>query len=202
MASLFVSPHPPLFAWNPNKPLLCFSVPKTLSFSVSRNPRHFSISAVANDGPDSDPENEPSSSFPRISDEWGEEKAETDPENDPSSSVPRITDEWGEVADSEPEIPSVPDPPQNEDEWGREPDLMKSDELRNGSPMAEAEEDDKLRDLKRCLVDTFYGTELGFRASSEVRAEIFELVTQLETLNPTPAPIEAAELLDGDWILL
>ncbi|KAM0935384.1 putative plastid-lipid-associated protein [Dioscorea sansibarensis] len=198
MASLFVSPHPPLFARNPNNPLLRFSIPK-IPYSVARNPRHSSFSAVPNDGPDCDPENEPSSSFQRITDEWGEE-AEPDPENEPSPSVPRITDEWGEEAELEPEVPSVPDPPQNEDEWGREPDLGKFYELRNGSPAPE--ENDKLRDLKRCLVDTFYGAELGFRASSEVRAEIFELVTQLEALNPTPAPTEAAELLDGNWVLL
>ncbi|KAM0938661.1 putative plastid lipid-associated protein/fibrillin [Dioscorea sansibarensis] len=36
--------------------------------------------------------------------------------------------------------------------------------------------------LNRCLVDTFYETKLGFRASLEVRAEVFELVSQLESL--------------------
>ncbi|KAJ0970851.1 hypothetical protein J5N97_018810 [Dioscorea zingiberensis] len=174
MASLFVSPHPLIAARNPNKLLLRHSAPKFVPFSVARNPKHFSISAVPIDVPDSDPE--------------------------PSSSLPRITDEWGEKAEQEPETVSVPDPPENEDEWGGEADSGTFYEIGNGSPVAE--EGDKLGDLKRCLVDTFYGTELGFRASSEVRAEIFELVTQLEALNPTPAPTSTPELLDGDWVLL
>lgn len=60
----------------------------------------------------------------------------------------------------------------------------------------------KLTELKRCLVDTFYGTELGFRAGPEVRAEISELVALLEAANPTPAPTDSTALLDGDWVLL
>ena len=62
--------------------------------------------------------------------------------------------------------------------------------------------DDKVEELKRCLVDTVYGTELGFRASLEDRAEILELVNQLEALNPTLGPTSAPELLDGNWVLL
>ena len=60
----------------------------------------------------------------------------------------------------------------------------------NGTAAQVAEEDDnnKLADLKRCLVDTVYGTEFGFRAGAEVRAEVLELVNQLEALNPTPEP--------------
>jgi len=69
-----------------------------------------------------------------------------------------------------------------------------------------AEEEDrlgnKLTELKRCLVDTVYGTELGFRAGPEVRAEVSELVGQLEAANPTPAPNEAPGALDGNWVLL
>lgn len=57
-------------------------------------------------------------------------------------------------------------------------------------------------ELKRCLVDSFYGTEFGLRASSETRAEVLELVNQLEAKNPTPAPTEAAALLGGKWMLL
>lgn len=57
-------------------------------------------------------------------------------------------------------------------------------------------------DLKRCLVDTVYGTNFGFEATAEVRAEVVELVNQLEAVNPTPAPTEAVELLDGNWVLL
>ncbi|GLT72744.1 hypothetical protein SLA2020_446500 [Shorea laevis] len=85
----------------------------------------------------------------------------------------------------------------------------------NGTPAAAAtakdrpdvaEEGDglanKLAELKRCLVDSVYGTELGFRAGPEVRAEVSELVSQLEAANPTPAPTEAPRALDGNWILL
>ncbi|KAM7274417.1 hypothetical protein ACFE04_029081 [Oxalis oulophora] len=39
-------------------------------------------------------------------------------------------------------------------------------------------------------------------ASSETRAEIVELITQLEAENPTPAPTEALPLLNGKWILV
>jgi len=57
-------------------------------------------------------------------------------------------------------------------------------------------------ELKRCLVDSVFGTGLGFSASGEERAEIMELVTRLEAVNPTRAPTDALELLDGNWILL
>lgn len=57
-------------------------------------------------------------------------------------------------------------------------------------------------DVKKALVDSVYGTDLGFRASSEIRAEASELVTKLEALNPTPNPTEVPALLDGNWILL
>lgn len=95
----------------------------------------------------------------------------------------------------------------NEDEWGGADGSV---EIGNGSPAkAEVESkeeevvvDSKLTELKRCLVDTLYGTELGFRAGSEVRAEVLELVNQLEAANPTPAPTENPGLLDGNWVLL
>lgn len=59
-----------------------------------------------------------------------------------------------------------------------------------------------LEALKRCLVDTVYGSELGFRASGEVRAEVLELVNQLEAKNPTPEPVHNPGLLDGNWVLV
>lgn len=65
----------------------------------------------------------------------------------------------------------------------------------------EKEEPSEIKDLKRALVDSFYGTDRGLRASSETRAEIVELITQLEAKNPTPAPTEALSLLNGKWIL-
>jgi hypothetical protein len=45
------------------------------------------------------------------------------------------------------------------------------------------------------LVDCFYGTEYGLRASSQTRAEIGKLISQLEAQNPTPVPTEAPSLL-------
>ncbi|KAL8249092.1 hypothetical protein R6Q59_005960 [Mikania micrantha] len=55
--------------------------------------------------------------------------------------------------------------------------------------------------LKKQLVDSFYGTNRGLTATSETRAEVVELITQLEAKNPTPAPTEALSLLNGKWIL-
>ncbi|KAJ0434591.1 putative plastid-lipid-associated protein [Helianthus annuus] len=55
--------------------------------------------------------------------------------------------------------------------------------------------------LKKQLVDSFYGTNRGLSATSETRAEVVELITQLEAKNPTPAPTEALPLLNGKWIL-
>lgn len=141
--------------------------------------------------------------------------------SDPSPN-PRVSDEWGEPSEPEPEPESPPDPPKDDDEWGGVDDGVVTgstdDELvavGNGTPAAAAtakdrpdvaEEGDglanKLAELKRCLVDSVYGTELGFRAGPEVRAEVSELVSQLEAANPTPAPTEAPRALDGNWILL
>lgn len=55
--------------------------------------------------------------------------------------------------------------------------------------------------LKKQLVNSFYGTSRGLSSSSETRAEIVELITQLEAKNPIPAPTEALTLLNGKWIL-
>lgn len=64
------------------------------------------------------------------------------------------------------------------------------------------EKDGRIEDLKRCLVDTVYGTEFGFRATPEIRAEVLELVNQLEAVNPTSAPVDATGVLDGKWVLV
>lgn len=56
-------------------------------------------------------------------------------------------------------------------------------------------------ELKNKLKELLYGTDRGLNASSETRAEIVELITQLEAKNPTPAPTEALPLLNGKWIL-
>lgn len=66
----------------------------------------------------------------------------------------------------------------------------------------EDEKDGRVGGLKRCLVDSVYGTNLGLRAAAEVRAEVSELVYQLEAANPTPAPVEAPGLLNGTWVLV
>lgn len=86
-----------------------------------------------------------------------------------------------------------------DDEWGQ-------DYEGGGGPavaLAAAEEEPKgeIYDLKKQLVDSFYGTDRGLKASSETRAEIVELITQLEAKNPTSAPTEALPLLNGKWIL-
>jgi hypothetical protein len=46
--------------------------------------------------------------------------------------------------------------------------------------------------LQAALLDSLYGTERGLAARSEVRAEINELITQLEAKNPTPSPTEVS----------
>lgn len=73
--------------------------------------------------------------------------------------------------------------------------------------VAEAEEEKpkeevgEIESLKKALVDSIYGTDRGWKASSETRAEIVELITQLEAKNPTPAPTDSLPLLNGKWIL-
>ncbi|KAK8477893.1 hypothetical protein V6N13_060432 [Hibiscus sabdariffa] len=158
-----------------------------------------------------------SSSFTPLSSSQSDPTPESDSDRENATPI-NITDDWGEKTElgSEPEPTKLPDfdPPRNEDEWEEE-----YIEMGNGTAPAaaasvqggaadatEKEEtagfDDRVADLKRCLVDTVYGTELGFRASQEVRAEILELVNQLEAVNPTRAPVEATQLLDGNWILM
>ncbi|GAB4826531.1 prolyl aminopeptidase [Ancistrocladus abbreviatus] len=88
----------------------------------------------------------------------------------------------------------------DDDEWGPE---KKSEPTPAGvvavaEPPEEPTEIDK---LKKALVDSFSGTDRGLRASSETRAGIVELITQLEAKNPTPAPTDALSLLNGKWIL-
>lgn len=84
----------------------------------------------------------------------------------------------------------------SEDEWG--PD---NEPAAPGMAVLE-EKQSEIDVLKKQLVDSFYGTNRGLSASSETRAEIVELITQLEAKNPTPAPTEALTLLNGKWILV
>ncbi|KAF2303664.1 hypothetical protein GH714_021046 [Hevea brasiliensis] len=90
---------------------------------------------------------------------------------------------------------------EDDDEWGPDEDGSGS-----ASTVGLVEEDKpkeltEIDRLKKQLVDLFYGTNRGLSASSETRAEIVELITQLEAKNPTPAPTEALALLNGKWIL-
>ncbi|KAM7501011.1 hypothetical protein LguiA_025425 [Lonicera macranthoides] len=84
------------------------------------------------------------------------------------------------------------------EEW--EPEI-KSSALSVEVAVAEEEPVTQIDVLKKQLVDSFYGTDRGLSATSETRAEIVELITQLEAKNPTPAPTEAMTLLNGKWIL-
>ncbi|XP_059285788.1 light-induced protein, chloroplastic [Lycium ferocissimum] len=89
-----------------------------------------------------------------------------------------------------------------DDEWGPELEQIKP----SGVAVAEEEppkpkEPSEIDLLKKELTDAFYGTNRGLSAGSETRAEIVELITQLESKNPTPAPTEALTLLNGRWIL-
>lgn len=108
-------------------------------------------------------------------------------------------DEWGEKTDPDDEsaqtrLPGADPPSLEDDEWGAASDLPPKE--RDSSV-----EDNELAELKRCLVDCFFGTEYGLRASSQIRAEIGELISQLEARNPTPVPTEALSL-QGKWVLL
>ncbi|KAK4360899.1 hypothetical protein RND71_019851 [Anisodus tanguticus] len=87
-----------------------------------------------------------------------------------------------------------------EDEWGPEVEQIRA----SGVAVAEKEppkEPSEIELLKKQLTDSLYGTNRGLSAGSETRAEIVELITQLESKNPTPAPTEALTLLNGKWIL-
>ncbi|XP_008800089.1 probable plastid-lipid-associated protein 3, chloroplastic isoform X1 [Phoenix dactylifera] len=232
MSGLLASSHPYLFSLNPkplyrllslrspspsvpfsfasrNPRIICFSSPSAVpGEGRGRRRRRISISNSSNDedrspepagisdewGEKAEPEAEPPSEAdpPKDEDEWGREQGK-------AGAAARIVDEWGEEAEPEPEPLSDADTPMDEDEWGKEPGSGGMGYISgNGSPVPS----DKLGDLKRCLVDTLYGTDFGLRASAEVRAEILELVNQLEAENPTRAPTTSPELLDGNWILL
>ncbi|XVF27962.1 hypothetical protein REPUB_Repub14bG0154300 [Reevesia pubescens] len=92
----------------------------------------------------------------------------------------------------------------DDDEWG--PEKGEEPVVTDTAGVAVAEEEKpkevlEIESLKKALVDSFYGTDRGLKATSETRAEIVELITQLEAKNPTPAPTEALPLLNGKWIL-
>ncbi|KAL9178198.1 hypothetical protein ABFS82_01G109900 [Erythranthe guttata] len=172
MSSVLVNSHP----WSATAVLLSQRYqnlsPKSASLSFSPPNPNFSFSIRCS----------PSSSF-----------------NDPTDPPSKPDNEILPVPDLEPTS-------KFDDEWGQSEVV----EFINGTPVPdpvvkeeeEKEDDGKLWELKRALVDTVYGSDFGFRASAEVRAETLELVSQLEAANPTPAPTESPQLLDGNWFLL
>ncbi|CAL5022927.1 unnamed protein product [Urochloa decumbens] len=85
-----------------------------------------------------------------------------------------------------------------EDDWGPEPE---GGSAVTGTAVEEAPapEGSEVAELKARLKEALYGTERGLRASSETRAEVVELITQLEARNPTPAPTDALTLLNGKY---
>ncbi|XVF52314.1 hypothetical protein PTKIN_Ptkin05aG0008700 [Pterospermum kingtungense] len=203
MALLFTVQSSSFFPSQPPKPSFSQSPkPNSLFFPLSTKPyktlKFSSLISLSSSQPDPTPE----------------------PSSDPNPPSPQagITDEWGEKSElgsePEPEPTKLPDsdPPTKEDEWEEEyveigngpPVAAQGDETAAEKEEKEEEEgfDSGVADLKRCLVDSVYGTEFGFRAGPEVRAEVLELVNQLEAANPTRAPVEATQLLDGNWILL
>ncbi|XP_054825341.1 plastoglobulin-1, chloroplastic-like [Prosopis cineraria] len=132
-----------------------------------------------------------------------------DGSENPSGTPSKITDEWGEEYEPETTPTKLPDsdPPKYEDEWEEGGGDVEDMGQGNGTPAATIKDqtvgvDDRLVGLKQALVDTVYGTDFGFRAGPEVRAEVSELVNQLEAANPTPAPVEEPRLLNGTWVLL
>ncbi|KAJ7539631.1 hypothetical protein O6H91_11G102600 [Diphasiastrum complanatum] len=89
-----------------------------------------------------------------------------------------------------------------DDEWGEPPEpSANTSAVADDSKEADANAGDDVANLKKALLDSLYGTERGLRASSETRAEVAELISQLEAKNPTPASTEALALLNGKWIL-
>ncbi|CAL5340238.1 unnamed protein product [Camellia sinensis] len=95
------------------------------------------------------------------------------------------------------------DPPKDKDEWGSEEDyVISSNDNESIGEKARVvdddDDDDKLIKLKRCLVYSVYGIDLGFWAS----AKVLELINQLEAANPTSVPIKATDVLDENWVLV
>lgn len=55
---------------------------------------------------------------------------------------------------------------------------------------------------KTALIDAIAGTNRGILATEQQKQAILAAIANLEDLNPTPRPVEASNLLDGDWRLL
>ena len=55
---------------------------------------------------------------------------------------------------------------------------------------------------KETLLETIAGKNRGLLSTERDRQAALAAIAQLEDRNPTPRPVEAAELLNGDWRLL
>ncbi|QMS88753.1 fibrillin [Nostoc edaphicum CCNP1411] len=55
---------------------------------------------------------------------------------------------------------------------------------------------------KAALIDAIAGTNRGLLATGEQKQAILAAIANLEDFNPTPRPVEASNLLDGNWRLL
>ncbi|MFN6563075.1 MAG: PAP/fibrillin family protein [Nostoc sp. ChiSLP01] len=55
---------------------------------------------------------------------------------------------------------------------------------------------------KTALIDAIAGTNRGLLATQTQKQAILAAIANLEDFNPTPRPVEAKELLDGNWRLL
>ena len=49
-------------------------------------------------------------------------------------------------------------------------------------------------EVKAALLDSFWGTQRGLSAKADVRADINELITQLEAMSPVANPTEVLPL--------
>jgi hypothetical protein len=55
---------------------------------------------------------------------------------------------------------------------------------------------------KTALLELIAGKNLGISATDTDKQAIHTAIANLEDFNPTPRPLEASDLLDGDWRLL
>jgi hypothetical protein len=55
---------------------------------------------------------------------------------------------------------------------------------------------------KAALIDAIAGTNRGLLATEAQKQAILAAIANLEDFNPTPRPVEASNLLDGNWRLL
>ncbi|XP_062161808.1 plastid-lipid-associated protein, chloroplastic-like [Alnus glutinosa] len=117
----------------------------------------------------------------------------------------QIGKSWSRAGEFVRERPSFRFRAVNDDEWG--PDKEEDPSAAAAAAAVAVGEEVKPAEpseidrLKKALVDSFFGTDRGLKATSETRAGIVALITQLEAKNPTPAPTEALSLLNGKWIL-